>query len=129
MDTNNGDEWQWKPLQYQLQYACEGFQHPDALGRHPGPYWKRDKIACAPEFSYPWLPELWYRPKRDNPARQKVEGWSNPTDSATRPMFRLPVVDITKVHVVRARLIVRCCSRMATHFAPIQNILSVYTYK
>lgn len=44
-------------------------------------------------------------------------------------MFRLPVLDINKVHVVRARLIVPCGVRMAAHVAPIQNTISICTYK
>lgn len=82
---------------YVLDWGCEGFTHPTTYYRKSDQYYWRSDVACAPEFSYAWFPELWYRPKRDDPARKKVDGWPNPTDSATRPMFRLPAVDITQV--------------------------------
>ncbi len=96
---HSGTAYIYGDSMYGLAHACEGFSHPKSgATRNPDQsYWKGGSIACAPEFSYAWLPELWYKPRRSSPARRKVEGWSDPTDSATRPMFRLPVLDINQV--------------------------------
>jgi len=87
-------------MEYKLEWACEGFTHPKIQEKEfEWEYWSVNKVACAPEFSYAWLPELWYRPVEGRPVLQPVPGWPKPTDSATRPMFRLPVVDINQVRV------------------------------
>ena len=80
-----------------MEWACEGFTHPTTYYRKSSPYRWRSDIACAPEFSYPWFPELMYRPSRDSQTSRKVEGWVNPNDSATRLMYRLPVLDVNQI--------------------------------
>ena len=60
---------------------------------------------CSPGFLYPWFgkTKATYRPwvrKNNKPAYgdpTTVPGWTIPTDSQSRRMFRLPVADITKM--------------------------------
>lgn len=56
-----------------------------------------DFDKCAPNFEYPWFRELLRSASSTGPYDEPVTPWHNPPDSLTRRMFRLPVVDLSKL--------------------------------